>query len=63
MKLTTILNVDDSQINRYIRTQVLLSAGYHVVEAATGKDALERIAAERPHLVLFFIYLKFLLLC
>lgn len=52
MNATTILNVDDAQVNRYIRTQVLLSAGYHVVEAGTGKEALERIAADRPQLVL-----------
>ncbi len=52
MKTAKILNVDDHQVNRYIRTQTLRNAGYAVIEAATGGEALERIAAERPQLVL-----------
>jgi DNA-binding NarL/FixJ family response regulator len=47
-----ILNVDDHESNRYIRTQVLKQAGYRVVEAGTGKSAMRCFQAERPSLVL-----------
>ncbi len=47
-----ILNVDDQQISRYIRTQVLVAAGYEVIEAATGAEALSRLERDRPQVVL-----------
>lgn len=54
---TTILNVDDHEINRYIRTQVLRQAGYRVVEAVTGQDAISKCASEKPSLVLLDVNL------
>ncbi len=54
---STILNVDDHEVNRYIRTQILQKAGYNVVEAATGKHALELCAAQNPALVLLDVNL------
>ena len=54
---STILNVDDHEINRYIRTQVLQQAGYRVIEAATGEDALSKWLAESPSLVLLDVNL------
>jgi signal transduction histidine kinase len=52
-----ILNVDDYEAGRYVRTRLLLEAGYEVVEAGTGHDAL-RLAAERtPALILLDIHL------
>jgi PAS domain S-box-containing protein len=50
-----ILNVDDKEINRYIRTQILSGAGYVVVEAKGGREALDLCAAEQPELVLLDI--------
>ncbi len=52
MTRAKILNVDDQHISRYIRTQVLEQAGYEVLEAATGDEALRRLSIERPQLVL-----------
>lgn len=52
---TTILNVDDKEINRYIRTQVLEKAGYRVIEANGGARAIELCRAEKPELVLLDI--------
>lgn len=47
-----ILVVDDEpQIRRFLRTS-LGAHGYHVVEAACGKEALVSIASERPDAVL-----------
>jgi PAS domain S-box-containing protein len=47
-----ILNVDDSDGARYAKTRVLRVAGFRVIEAKTGGDALEQAAAARPDLVL-----------
>jgi two-component system NtrC family sensor kinase len=38
---TTVLVVDDREINRYTTTHALTRAGFDVVEATTGKEALE----------------------
>ena len=54
---STILNVDDHEINRYLRTQVLRKAGYRVVEAATGEDAISKCVSEKPSLVLLDVNL------
>ncbi|HXN72070.1 MAG TPA: response regulator transcription factor [Candidatus Acidoferrales bacterium] len=52
MSAAIILIVDDEpQIRRVMRT-TLTSHGYSVVEAASGEEALERIRAERPDLIL-----------
>src|SRR5262245_20472708 len=48
----TILNVDDNPANRYIRSRALREAGFQVIEAATGQDALEKVAHDSPDLVL-----------
>jgi DNA-binding response OmpR family regulator len=57
MNSSTILNVDDNEVNRYIRTQILQNAGFHVTEAATGQDAIKRFLADKPLLVLLDINL------
>ena len=38
---TLILNVDDTAAARYAKSRMLRQAGYSVIEAATGADALE----------------------
>lgn len=48
----TILNVDDDEGARYAKTRIFERAGYRVLEAATGGDALRLVHEERPHLVL-----------
>jgi CheY-like chemotaxis protein len=47
----TILNVDDDEAHRYAITRVLQQAGFDVVEAGTGREALS-LARCRPSLVL-----------
>ncbi|KAB8320480.1 response regulator [Tolypothrix campylonemoides VB511288] len=42
--LVTILHVDDNETNRYVVARVLRSAGFAVVEAATGEAGLQAIA-------------------
>ena len=52
-----ILNVDDYVPARYARSEVLRRAGYEVIEAGTGAEALRIVAEERPDLVLLDINL------
>jgi len=52
----TILNVDDNDQNRYAITRVLKEAGFDVIEAKTGREALD-LASCRPSLVILDINL------
>ncbi len=49
---TLIVNVDDSPQLRYAKTRILQRAGYEVVEAGTGGDALRIVRDMMPQLVL-----------
>lgn len=52
-----ILNVDDSEGARYAKTRILQRAGFQVIEAATGSEALERARELTPALVLLDVKL------
>ncbi|MEO5765268.1 MAG: response regulator [Casimicrobiaceae bacterium] len=52
-----ILIVDDNEDNRQILIDLLTGAGFEVIEARTGFDAVETAGRERPHLVLMDIQL------
>ena len=52
-----ILNVDDSDGARYVKTRILLNAGFRVQEAANGTDALSMAARLVPALVLLDVKL------
>lgn len=54
---TQILNVDDNDGARYAKTRILQSAGFDVVEAANGTDALEIVRRILPALVLLDVKL------
>jgi adenylate cyclase len=47
-----ILVVDDTAVNVKLLADLLGAKGYAVVTAASGKEALEKVEAERPDLVL-----------
>lgn len=47
-----ILNVDDSDGARYAKSRILQLAGFEVIEAGTGQDALAQVHERRPDLVL-----------
>jgi signal transduction histidine kinase len=53
----TILNVDDHDAGRYAKSRILQLAGYQVVEAATGADALRLIREAKPQLILLDVKL------
>lgn len=52
-----ILNVDDTDAARYARTRILTKAGLHVVEAASGTEALAMARELRPDLILLDVKL------
>jgi CheY-like chemotaxis protein len=52
-----ILIVDDYPGARYLRSRILSEAGYEVIEAATGDEALRIAAAIHPALVLLDVNL------
>ena len=54
---TTILNVDDHEAGRYARTRALRNAGFDVLEATSGAEALNLVTAKHPQLVLLDINL------
>ncbi|WP_123071454.1 ATP-binding response regulator [Massilia aurea] len=54
---TQILNVDDNDGARYAKTRILQSAGFDVIEAANGTDALDMVKRLSPALVLLDVKL------
>lgn len=48
----TILNVDDIEPHRYATTRALIKAGFSVVEAGAGREAMRLVDEIRPSLVL-----------
>jgi PAS domain S-box-containing protein len=52
-----VLNVDDYEAGRYATSRVLRQAGFVVVEAATGEEALRLVRGEEPDLVLLDVNL------
>jgi len=47
-----ILIVDDSPTERYYLTEILVRNGFAVTTADNGEDALNKIRADRPELIL-----------
>ena len=52
-----VLVVDDSPTGRHAATTLLQKRGYQVTTAVDGEDALEKIAAARPPVILLDIVL------
>src|SRR5215831_19578509 len=52
-----ILVVDDDDSGRYASGRVLRRAGFEVIEASSGAEALRRVAADRPDLVVLDVRL------
>jgi signal transduction histidine kinase len=52
-----ILNVDDQEAERYVKTRDLRQAGFNVVEAKCGADALLMVEQHKPPVVLLDVQL------
>jgi two-component system cell cycle response regulator DivK len=55
-----ILVVEDQEDNRQILRDLLANAGYEMIEAEDGEQALVRVAADKPDLILMDIQLPLL---
>jgi DNA-binding response OmpR family regulator len=53
----TILNADDNEVARYTKNRTLRHAGFNVVDAVSGAEALEFMESLRPPLVLLDVKL------
>jgi DNA-binding response OmpR family regulator len=53
----TILNVDDQEALRYVKTRDLQQAGFAVLEAGSGADALRAVEQHKPPIVLLDVHL------
>ena len=53
----TILNVDDSEPTRYSRSRILINAGYRVIEAGAGEEALDLVVTLKPQLLVIDVNL------
>ncbi|HZE90407.1 MAG TPA: response regulator, partial [Rhizobacter sp.] len=47
-----LLNVDDGDGARYVKSRILTLAGYEVVEARSGQEALDKARSVQPDLIL-----------
>jgi len=52
-----VLNVDDAEAIRYVKTRILERAGFSVLEAGTGRQALALVESAHPDLVLLDVKL------
>ena len=52
-----VLNVDDNEIGRYTKSRILKQAGFEVLEAVNGAEALEAVRERQPQLVLLDLQL------
>ena len=52
MSIKKILIVDDSPTERYFLTDILVKNGFSVSTAENGEDAMAKIKADKPHLIL-----------
>jgi DNA-binding response OmpR family regulator len=52
-----VLNVDDLESQRYVKTRDLHAGGYAVIEASTGAEALRLVEQRRPPVVLLDVQL------
>lgn len=57
MSIKTVLVVDDSPTERKMMHQALQGKGYNIVSAADGEEALEKVAQQKPDVVLLDIIL------
>ena len=47
-----VLVVEDNPMNQILAREILTANGYDVVEASTGSDAIKKVMAERPDIIL-----------
>jgi twitching motility two-component system response regulator PilH len=61
MTISKILVVDDTNTDRVNLQTILQAADYQVVTAASGREAVEKVASERPDLIFMDIFMDIIM--
>lgn len=54
---TTVLLVEDNQMNKILVREILTLNGYAIIEASSGTEALKVLSAQKPDLILMDLHL------
>ncbi|MCB1833294.1 MAG: response regulator, partial [Geminicoccaceae bacterium] len=58
MRRPLVLVADDDEMNRFLCRESLEAAGFDVIEATDGSEALERAGRERPDIILMDVIMS-----
>jgi len=58
MEINKVLVVDDSTVDRMNIQNIVSDAGFQVIEAASGEEAVEKAKAEKPDLIFMDVIMK-----
>jgi twitching motility two-component system response regulator PilH len=58
MPIKKVLVVDDSQVDRLNIQNIVSDAGYTVIAAASGQEAIEKATAEKPDLIFMDVVMQ-----
>lgn len=58
MAISKILVVDDTNTDRVNLQNILQAAGYQVVTASSGREAVQKVASERPDMIFMDIIME-----
>lgn len=54
---TTVLLVEDNQMNKILVREILTLNGYAIIEASSGTEALKVLSTQKPDLILMDLHL------
>lgn len=58
MAINKILVVDDSTVDRMNLKNIVSDAGYNVVEASCGQEAIDKASAEKPDMIFLDVVMQ-----
>jgi len=58
MSINKILVVDDSTVDRMNIQNIIADAGYNVIAASSGQEAIEKASAEKPDLIFMDVVMQ-----
>lgn len=58
MPINKVLVVDDSNVDRMNIQNIITDAGYNVIAASSGQEAIEKAVAEKPDLIFMDVVMQ-----
>lgn len=58
MTIKKVLVVDDSTVDRMNMTNIIRDAGYTVIDASSGQEAIEKASAEKPDIIFMDVVMQ-----